>query len=324
MDKGSHLVSVIIPLYNSENYIRETITSVINQTYPHIEIIIIDDGSTDNSYAIGQEFSSGNCKVIRQENKGACAARNHGIEESSGEYLQFLDADDVLSLDKIKVQMDVLLENDPNTIATGAWYYFEKRITEYRDHSPGIFKSYDDPVDLLQDMWSNQEFMASTVYLFHRSLLDRSGIWDESLTINQDGEFFCRLLLAADKVKYCQCTCYYRTGIPGTVSKGHYNYKNAKSRLRSYRLYEKNTVSRSDETLRRALSVNYYYFIYIYYETFPELVKEAIARTKALGYPPPSEIGGANFQKLLKIFGFFNVLWMRSKLKNSSNPKALN
>ena len=91
------MISIIIPVFNSEKYIEQTIKSAIDQTWANKEIIIIDDGSTDNSLAIAKQFKNDRIKIITQQNKGASAARNKGIAEAKGTYIQFLDAVDILS-----------------------------------------------------------------------------------------------------------------------------------------------------------------------------------------------------------------------------------
>jgi glycosyltransferase involved in cell wall biosynthesis len=99
------LVSIIIPVYNSAKYLAETIQSALNQTWPDIELVLINNGSTDNSLAIAESFGSEKLKIFSQENKGAGGARNRGLQEAKGDYIQFLDADDLLSPDKIEKQV---------------------------------------------------------------------------------------------------------------------------------------------------------------------------------------------------------------------------
>ena len=92
-------VSIIIPVYNSEPYLSRCLDSVLAQTYPKIEVLLIDDGSTDNSYAICQQYAQrdSRMKVIHQQNQGAAAARNTGLDNATGEYIMFCDSDDILS-----------------------------------------------------------------------------------------------------------------------------------------------------------------------------------------------------------------------------------
>src|SRR4051794_37688274 len=102
------LVSVIIPCYNQAHYLGEAIESVINQTYPHFEIIVVDDGSTDNTSEVAGGFKEVRC--IRQQNQGLSAARNTGLRESSGAFLVFLDSDDRLLPEAIETGLKYLLD----------------------------------------------------------------------------------------------------------------------------------------------------------------------------------------------------------------------
>lgn len=106
------LVSVIIPIYQAEKYIAAAVQSVLNQTYQHFEILIIDDGSCDRSYEICQQFVDSRIKIIRQENQGVSAARNRGIEAATGEFLAFLDGDDLWYPEKLFTHVRYL-ENSP-------------------------------------------------------------------------------------------------------------------------------------------------------------------------------------------------------------------
>lgn len=104
-------VSVIIPVYNAEKYIERTLNSIKNQTYKNIEVIVIDDGSTDNSKSIIDNFSGLNLKYYYQNNSGVSVARNKGIELSTGEYIALLDSDDFWKSEKIEIQMNEIITN---------------------------------------------------------------------------------------------------------------------------------------------------------------------------------------------------------------------
>lgn len=109
------LVSILIPCYNSEAYLSETIDSALAQTYPHIEVIVVDDGSTDNSTEILASYGD-RIRWKSIPNGGACTARNEALKMSKGEFIQFLDADDLLMPEKIARQLPVLLEGDYDLI----------------------------------------------------------------------------------------------------------------------------------------------------------------------------------------------------------------
>ena len=101
------LVSILIPAYNAEPWIADTIKSALNQTWPRAEVVIINDGSRDQTLSIAQQFASERVSIVSQENQGVCAARNRAFELCQGDYIQWLDADDLLAPDKIAKQMEV-------------------------------------------------------------------------------------------------------------------------------------------------------------------------------------------------------------------------
>src|ERR1700758_5505261 len=110
------LVSILIPAYNAEEWIADTIRSAIHQTWPHKEIIVVDDGSKDRTAEVARNFAPNEVTVVSKENEGAAATRNRALQICRGEYIQWLDADDLLSHDKIERQLAVLREGDGNRI----------------------------------------------------------------------------------------------------------------------------------------------------------------------------------------------------------------
>ena len=115
------LISVIITLYNYENFISHCLKSVLNQNYSNLEIVVVDDASTDSSYKRAKAFEGENVRVIRfNKNRGYSAAKNEGIRESNGEYLVMLDADDMLMKKSIHRRMKALMENDVDFVHANA------------------------------------------------------------------------------------------------------------------------------------------------------------------------------------------------------------
>lgn len=209
------LVSIIIPVYNSEKHLAESILSAKNQTWQNKEIIIVDDGSTDSSLEIAKGFSSDTIIIITQKNNGACAARNNGLKHAKGDYIQFLDADDLLSPDKIEDQLKQLTSENQlsfcpnitlleNTVINEEWKWY--------------MKDSDSPVDFLISLYCGESVATEyggmiTIHswLSPRKLLDKAGPWNESLTVDDDGEYFCRVVLASSGIRYCETSfTYYR------------------------------------------------------------------------------------------------------------------
>lgn len=128
MTEQHPLVSVIIPVFNGARYLRAALESVFAQTYRPFEVIVVDDGSIDDSGVIAQSFSE--VRHIRQENQGVAAARNHGIEAARGEFFAFLDQDDLWTADKLKLQIEYLLNNqDLGYTLTQQQYFLEPGTT---------------------------------------------------------------------------------------------------------------------------------------------------------------------------------------------------
>jgi glycosyltransferase involved in cell wall biosynthesis len=215
----SPLTSVIIPVYNCAKYLDQCITSVLAQTWSNIEIIIIDDGSTDDSYSIALKFSAANVIILKQENSGPSVARNSGLSIASGDYIQFLDADDIISCDKIASQMKLLIDN-PGYVGLCTTVHFKNGSNPfaYPVYHEWIAAGTDDPADFLIKLYGGPVIGANfggmiqpNAWLTPRMIIDKAGLWNEMRCADDDGEFFCRVLLASKGIKYSSIGInYYR------------------------------------------------------------------------------------------------------------------
>lgn len=305
-------VSILIPCYNSESFIRETLESCLSQSYRNIEIIIVDDGSTDDSLKIAKEYESkfDNIFVFSQNNKGACSARNLAFEKSSGDYIIYLDADDVLSLNKIEYQVKALLNRDVRDIATCRWDRFQHHIEEAKFPPYICYRDYDKGINLLIDLWNYSEMFQTSCYLISRQLVIESGVWNESLKKNQDGEFFARVLLHAKSVVFCEnAKVYYRSGDYESVSKGSTKSKIV-SLLESFILYKTILNFEDSHRVRLALAKNFALFRYLYHGQYPDLSKQAKEEIMKLKIKSPI-VGTARVKKISSIIGFENFLRFR-------------
>ena len=195
----SQLVSVIIPTYNRALLIKESIQSVFNQTYRPIECLIIDDGSTDNTAQLISRLQAKLATVdfkliyIKQDNSGAPAARNNGIKNSSGEFIQFLDSDDLLCPDKIKDQVSVFQNQAKIDGVYGNWHH-----GTIESHVLVKGEKWKDPID----QFYGGRVIHTLSFLFRRSFINTIGPWDESLKRNQEVDFFLRGALAGGNFEY--------------------------------------------------------------------------------------------------------------------------
>lgn len=129
-----NLVSIIIPVYNTEQFLQKCLQSVVNQTYKNIEIIIINDGSSDNSHLIIEEFSvtDNRIKVVNQTNKGISGARNRAVKEASGDYIMFVDSDDWINENMIEILVKTMLRGQTNMVVSNYYSEFRENAVEKR------------------------------------------------------------------------------------------------------------------------------------------------------------------------------------------------
>ncbi|MGH6553687.1 glycosyltransferase family 2 protein [Bacteroides hominis] len=228
-------VSILIPCYNSEKWVGETLDCCLRQTYPNIEIILVDDGSTDNSLAIARDYERKDERihVFSQPNSGGCRARNLAFEKSTGDYIKYLDADDLMSDDMIEMQMRILNGiDDPYAISTCAYEDFHTTIEDVTFKKRFLYKDYSNGLDLIEDAWYNGGWFVVTCYLTSRRLIREAGPWNEKLTKIQDGEFFCRVLTKAHKISFCkEAKFYYRRGHLSVSTTNKYDIAKLQSSL---------------------------------------------------------------------------------------------
>lgn len=200
----NNLVSIIIPTYNRAHLIEETLNSVLKQTYDNYECIIVDDGSEDNTEEILKLFISKFEKFkffIRPNDKakGVSTCRNIGIENSNGDYLLFLDSDDILEFNKIKSHIDFFLQNPKVDISISGYRYFEDgNISElkimgrnYMIHEV-IINSYDtDVIELI----NKRNPMVTSAPMYKREIIQRVGFFNEKLNSLEDWDFHLRCAL---------------------------------------------------------------------------------------------------------------------------------
>ncbi len=311
-------VSIIIPLFNSVKYLTETIQSALAQTWSNKEIIIVDDGSIDGSYEIAKRFESTVVKVYSQKNQGACAARNKAFELSSGDYIQYLDSDDLLEPDKIEKQIIYFEKYGNKIIVFGNWGRFKESVNEVNFNRLKINKDYLIPLEWLIDVWNGKGMTTNSSWLTPRQLVEKAGNWNVNLLINQDGEFFSRVLLNAKSIYYCNdAKAYYRSYNENSISQfNKFSYEKANSLLLSFILYKENILAvNNSDNVRNALSSNYYRFIYETYPLYPTLLEKARIEIKNLNITKSPSIGGKNFQILAKFIGFKNALKIREIYK---------
>ena len=306
-------MSILIPVYNASAYVAETLEKALIQTWPNLEIIVVDDGSTDDSLAIARRYEGDRVKVVSQQNRGASSARNHAFRLSKGEYIQYLDADDWMEPNKIEAQMEALLKAEPGTVAFCNWTSFP--AGKLRGFSPEL-SALTDPIELLTQLWLRGEMILPHCYLVPRPIIEAAGPWDESLSLNDDGEFFCRVLVAAAGLKFVENTqTHYYLENPDSLSKT-VSRQAAASHLHSIQMNVQHMLAmQHHRDLRKSLACSFATFIQHFYPKYPDLRITAVGEIRKLGFRRIPLTGGWRFRLIARLVGWENALRLRRALQ---------
>jgi glycosyltransferase involved in cell wall biosynthesis len=279
------LVSILIPAYNAEVWIAATIKSALNQTWSRKEIIIVDDGSDDQTLAVARRFASEQVLVVKQENQGAAAARNKAYSLAQGEYVQWLDADDLLAPDKINRQMNILNGCQSKlTLCSAAWGAFHYRIQKAKFRPSPLWADLSPVEWLLRKMGQNCHMQTAT-WLVSRELTDTAGPWNTKLLGDDDGEYFCRVLKASDGVKFVpEAKVYYRNVGSNRLSYIGSSDKKLEAQFLSMRLHIQYLRSLEDSERSRSASVNYLQkYMFDFHPERPDIIRQMQELAASLG-----------------------------------------
>ncbi|RLC39557.1 MAG: hypothetical protein DRH33_02555 [Candidatus Nealsonbacteria bacterium] len=221
----SFLISVIIPSYNSGKYLNEAIESVVNQTYKNLEIIIINDGSSDDTEEIAKKWQQKDERVRyinHKINRGPAAARNTGIKNAQGEYVAFLDADDVWLPQKIEIQIKKIKELGADLVFSN-WYVWEpeKKIKIRAFESNPVENNRKNLLSFLV----KKNFGNSSTALIKRLVLEEVGLFDESLRFSEDYDLWLRFLLKGMRIAFINEPLIYCRKHPKQASRNIYRMR---------------------------------------------------------------------------------------------------
>ena len=308
------LVSIIIPVYNAENYLEECINSALKQSWQNIEIIVVNDGSTDGSLNVIAKFNSPNITLINQPNGGASTARNKGLKHANGEYIQFLDADDVLSADKIESQVKCL-NGSLNHLAICKQVHFMDG-ENYLD-APVIDEWFYggpfSPIDFLIKLYAGEEILPGyggmiqpNTWLVPRLLIEKAGIWNEKISVDDDGEFFCRVVLASQVILFADNGFnYYRKFKDSKSLSAQTSKKSIESAILSNTLKHSYLIKHSnDSIINKIFAKHFWWQGVLAYPQYPDLSNICINKGKELGYNGEKYVGGPFGHTLARIFGW--------------------
>ena len=310
-------VSIIIPAYNSERWIRATLESALAQTWPHTEIIVINDGSTDSTAEILKTYEARGVKVKSEPNQGPCTARNAGMRMARGDYFQFLDHDDLLDPAKIEEQILLARKSPPGALLLSRSVTFLNGTDPLTGHLrlDWPVEDSDKPLEWLIQLSEpiGPDTMAHpSGWLVPRQLIEKAGGWNEALEYNpiDDAEFFARMVSVCTALRKSEPAVTY---VRRYRKNEHVSLSCANEpRYIWTRLYAYDAIARilleksgGDPRVKRAMANRFKQAAYTYYPTLKEMAAYALERVEALGgtdYEP--WINSRRWRFLRRTFGW--------------------
>ena len=302
----SALVSILVPAYNSERWLAQTLASAANQTWQRKEIIVVDDGSRDRTLEIAKSFEAANVKVVSQPNGGAPAARNAAFALAQGDYIQWLDADDLLHPDKITRQM-ARADSNGRALLTCAWGKFFFRVAKARFQPDSLWCDHT-PVEWIRTRLQDNVWMNPAVWLVSRRLTEAAGPWDSRLASSgdDDGEYICRVVAASEHVHFVSdALCYYRIGTVGSLNWNmETSSKSLESLLLSLQLTTGHLLALEDSPRTRAAALRHLQTFSPYFYGVPGAYAERLAALAArLGGSVKEPTAGWKYRPVEAVFG---------------------
>lgn len=304
----SALISVIIPVFNAQRYLDKTLDSVLAQTWTDLEVICVNDGSTDDSLAILQAYAARHTRitVITTANAGQSAASNVGIRKASGDFIKFVDADDLMSPEHLERQLNAI-RHCPGHLASCKWAsFYGDNVDKAAIRPESVWQDLSPEDWLVRSLTQPQgDMMAGWVWLIPRDVLNQAGGWNEALSLNNDFEFSVRLLLASKGVKFAaDAVLYHRGDNPGSVS-AQMSARAAQSAYLTTRLGCNMLLNMINRDEMRLICANrYQIWLHRLYPAFPDILEKMQREVDRLGGSTRTLKGGWLFQIVQRIFGW--------------------
>ena len=280
------LVSILIPAYNAGKWIQQTMESAVNQKYPNIEVVVVNDGSTDDTLQIVKRFESSRVKIVDQKNAGGAAARNTALSHAQGDYLQWLDHDDLLAADKIDEQMRrVQSVGDERRLFSGnfgSFYFCSKRAKMIT----GPLGADLSPLEYFYIKFEQDEWLHTTSWLVSRQVAEKAGPWLDLRSPDDDGEYFCRVVAASSGIVFVPTArSYWRVGNSASFS---YSRQSSSHALRamlesSRKCIEQFRALEDTERSRKACVTFLLNRLIYYYPDQQEMLDQIYALARELG-----------------------------------------
>jgi glycosyltransferase involved in cell wall biosynthesis len=316
------LVSILIPAFNAERWVGATVRNALAQTYPRIELIIVDDGSSDATLEILKGIQGPKVKLLSQPHAGPGAARNLAFQNSQGEFIQYLDADDLLHCSKIEAQLARLLRAEHGYVASCAWCRFYG-LEPVETFAPAADWRDLSAIEWLILGWGGGGTMPIHTWLTPRRLIEQSGLWDQRLSTADDGEFFARTLLKSRGILFCpEAKAFYRSGLTHSVSQRH-DMKGLLSWFNAIDSAKRHVLMAEDSPrTRRAFANAFQYLAFAAYPSARDLSQNAVKMARELGGSDVRPGGGRLFSVFCGLAGWRAARWFQTQFRRIRYPLA--
>lgn len=299
------LVSICVPCHNAERYVTAALDSVLSQSYQPIEVIVVNDGSTDRSGEVLRQFAEQGVKVIHEKCGSAAKSRNRALREARGEYIKFFDADDLLHTQMIEKQVERLNGSQEDVAFSGWGRFYNDDLSTFKLSSQSVWRDMDARDWLVESFLDARPMMQPGQFLIPRQIICETGGWDEQLTLIDDFEFFSRVLAASDRVIFSQgVPLFYRSGLSGSLSaqKSDAAIESAFHSLcrGTNHLLKVRSDARSKSVCANLLQD----FVYTYFPRRPDLIEAMAVRIEALGGSELIPRGSPKFNLLSRLIGW--------------------
>lgn len=314
-------ISIIIPCYNAAKYIKETLDSILQQTFKDFEVILIDDGSKDDTASIIQSYQDARIRFYQQANQGQCKASNYGLSLAQGKYIKFIDADDIINETHLQAQWEQI-NGATDVLASCAWGRFYDDNPNSAEFIPEtVWKNMPSLEWIKASLSQRNDMMGAWVWLIPKELLDTTGGWDERLSLNNDFEFSMRLLTHVKEVRFAEeAKLFYRSGL-ATLSQTT-SRKAFQSAILSNELGCSYLLHKEDTPETRSLCANRYQeWVFRIYPSNKDLVRQLERKIKVLGGSKRKIEGGKVLTTLASLLGWKAAKYIKTVMEQKGYKK---
>jgi glycosyltransferase involved in cell wall biosynthesis len=311
------LITIITPCYNSQEYLRETINSVLKQTYRNFEWILVNDGSSDKTEDIILGIEDDRIKYLYQENKGQCAASNLGLSHSKGQFIKFLDSDDLLNATHLENLVKCIVDDE--TLVSCAWgKFYNDDVDTFRLFPEKVSRNLNSLEWIKTSISQRYDMMAAWIWLIPKPIIYKSGMWDETLTLNNDFDFSIRLLINSKNVVFCSNAILMYRELTQSLSKSA-SYAAFCSAVKSNLIGVENILRLSSDLSTKQLCADRLQdWVYQCYPKYIDLVLILETKIQSLGGSKIKIEGGNLFKLCALIFGWKFAARLRFLLNTKS------